>query len=321
MGPGPVIGTAAYVIALARRLRQLRPDVIHTNSLKAALYGPMAARIARLPVVVHVRDRIAPDFLPPTACRAVKLATRLLPDALLGNETTLPTVGPTRLPTFTVVDPVDPRCFEILSPKQPAGPLRVGMVGRFVPWKGQHVFLEAFAAAFPSADATAVLVGAPLFGEDDYERNLHTLARRLGIAARVEFRGFRSDIPAELARLDIVVHASVIPEPFGQVVTEAMAAGRPVVATDAGGPSLIITHGVDGLLSPPGDATALALALSRLARDAVLRVRLAAAARERARAFSGDAAAGQALDAYEAVLRRRAATGSRLPELVPSCLK
>ena len=166
-----------------------------------------------------------------------------------------------------------------------------------------------------------MLVGAPLFGEDDYERDLRSLGRRLGIAPRVEFRGFRTDIPAELARLDLVVHASVIPEPFGQVVTEAMAAGRPVVAADAGGPALIITHGVDGLLSPSGDARALALELSRLAKDPLLRTRLGNAARERARAFSGDAAAGQTLDAYDAVLRHRARTAPRRLRFVAICQK
>jgi glycosyltransferase involved in cell wall biosynthesis len=302
MGLRPVMSSGAYTISLARRIRQLRPDIVHTNSLKAALYGAAAARLARRPVVVHVRDRIATDFLPPTPCRIVRTAVWFLPRAVLGNETTLPTLGRLRTPSFDVVDPVDPRCFDIPRAGGPSPHLRVGMVGRLDRWKGQHIFLEAFARAFPRGGARAVLVGSPLLGEDGYEQELRALALRLGIAADVEFRGFRADVPSELARLDIAVHASILPEPFGQVVTEAMAAGLAVVAADAGGPSRIITSGVDGLLTPPGDAPALARELRRLADDPGLRSRLGTAARRRARAFSGTVAAEQTLTAYRTVL-------------------
>lgn len=312
VGPGVVATTAGYTARLAWRLRSIRPDLVHTNSLKAALYGPAAARIAGVPTIVQFRDRIAHDFLPPVACRLVKMAARILPTAIMGHETVLPTLAPNRRPQFAVVDPVDPRCFEVAAREPSKGPLRVGIVGRIVRWKGQHVFLDAFARAFPEGDSRAVLVGSALLGDDAYEPELRAQAVRLGIADRVDFRGFRSDVPAELARLDIAVHASVIPEPFGQVVTEAMAAGVPMVAADAGGPALIITHGVDGILTPPGDASALAAALGLLGGDPVMRARLARAGRERAGAFSGDVAAGRVLAAYGCVLalpsgrRRRA---------------
>ena len=85
-----------------------------------------------------------------------------------------------------------------------------------------------------------------LFGEDAYAHGLVEQAERLGIAEQIEFRGFREDIWAELAELDILVHCSVVPEPFGQVVLEGMAAGIPVIAADAGGPAELITNGVDG---------------------------------------------------------------------------
>jgi len=298
----PAARTAAYARRLGTRLHQLQPDLVHTNSLKAAVYGPLAARLAGVPVLVQVRDRITPDFLPTPARRLVRLAMGTLPDALAGNETTLPTLGVTRVPQFVIVDPVDPCCFDVAPGPRPTHPLRVGMVGRIAPWKGQHVFLRAFAQAFPAGDACAVLVGAPLFGEHDYERELHALAGTLGIRDRVEFRGFRRDVPAELQRLDVAVHASVIPEPFGQVVTEAMAAGLPVVAARAGGPARIIDDRRSGLLTPPGDVEALAAALGSLAADPELRGRLGQAARRRARDFSSDVAARQALDAYHSVV-------------------
>lgn len=298
--------TAAYGARLAVRLRRLRPDLVHANSLKAALYGGIASRAVRLPLVWQLRDRIAPDFLPPPAIRLLRGMGRFLPDAILAYDAALPTLGGFRAPTFPAIDPVDPRCFDIGSnPEDPVGrPLRVGMAGRIDRWKGQDVFLTAFADAFPDGRAEGVIIGAPMFGEQEYERHLHELADRLGIAARVDFRGFRSDIPAELSRLDVAVHASTIPEPFGQVVTEAMAAGLPVVAADAGGPSRIITDGVDGLLTPPGDARGLSAALQRIASEPGLAAGLGAAARLRARDFSAAAATALVLDAYRAVLRK-----------------
>lgn len=303
LGAASVAGAASYVARLTRLLRRLEPALVHTNSLKAAIYGGLAARAARAPVVWHIRDRITPDYLPSPAVALVRALARRVPAAVIGNATTLPTLGACPCPLFAVPDPVDPRCFEVRPPEPVARPsLRVGMVGRITRWKGQDVFLTAFARAFPAGGAEAVVVGAPLFGEHEYERELHQLVGRLGIADRVEFRGFREDIPAELSTLDVVVHSSVLPEPFGQVVTEAMAAGLPVVAADAGGPSLIVADGVDGLLTPPGDVEALAAALVRLAGDPALRARLGEAGRRRARDFSADAAAAQVLDAYRAAL-------------------
>ena len=81
-----------------------------------------------------------------------------------------------------------------------------------------------------------MIVGAPLFGEVDYDRSLRTKVRALGIEDRVEFAGFVDDVPALLADFDVLVHASIIPEPYGQVVVEGMAAGLPVVATGAAVP-------------------------------------------------------------------------------------
>ena len=96
------------------------------------------------------------------------------------------------------------------------------MVGRIARWKGQHVFLEAFARAFRDGSETAALVGEAMFGEADeaYGVELREKARMLGIADRVDFRGFREDVWAELAGMDVVVHASITPEPFGQVIVD-----------------------------------------------------------------------------------------------------
>lgn len=300
--------TAAYVIRLARRLRRLRPDLVHANSLKALLYGGAAARLAGIPVVWHVRDRIADDYLPPAAVRLVGTLARLVPSAVLANShETLERLhaaggGATRsLPAAVVYDPVD------LRPRvrQPhVGPLRVGMVGRIAPWKGQDVFLRAFASAFDGGDERAGVIGAPLFGETAYDESLRTLVRQLGVDGRVEFRGFQEDVAGQLAQLDVLVHASRVPEPLGQVVQEGMRAGLPVVAADAGGPAEVIANGETGFLYPPGDVGALAGTLTTLAADPSLRARVGAAAVASSRAFDPEQVAPQVLELYRTVLGR-----------------
>jgi glycosyltransferase involved in cell wall biosynthesis len=184
----------------------------------------------------------------------------------------------------------------------------VGMVGRLAPWKGQHVFLEAFARAFSGGNEVAVVVGEAMFGtqEEEYARDLHDMVQRLGIAERVDFRGFRDDVWAELAPMSICVHASVVPEPFGQVIVEAMLASIPVIATAAGGPSEIVTDGQDGLLYPPGDVEALADAMRRLREDPALRGYLVANAHRRAARFSSRDTADALMAFYGSVLRRSA---------------
>jgi glycosyltransferase involved in cell wall biosynthesis len=132
----------------------------------------------------------------------------------------------------------------------------------------------------------ARVVGAALFGEYDYAASLRDLASELGVSDRVEFVGFVPAVGTELARLDVLVVPSLVPEGFGLTVIEGMAAGLPVVAPDAGGPADIVTDGVDGVLVPPGDAVALASALRRLASDPPTRQRLGDAARRRAADFT-----------------------------------
>jgi glycosyltransferase involved in cell wall biosynthesis len=298
--PLQLLRTLRYSFRLARRLRELDPDVVHTNSLKSALYGGVAARLAGVPAVWHVRDRIAPDYLPAIAVKLVRLASRILPSAVIANsQATLATL-PKHRRSFVIPSSV------VIPARARNGathPLRVGMVGRIAPWKGQHVFLEAFGRAFPGGEETASVIGAPLFGadEDRYALALQSLTREFGLEGRVAFTGFRHDVAGELAQLDVLVHASTTPEPFGQVVIEGMAAGVPVVAADAGGPAEIIDAGATGLLYPPGDASALAEALQRLATDSELRKRLGDAGREHALAFTPAIVAARIHDVYGAV--------------------
>ncbi len=308
-----LVDLPAYVQRLSRRIRELEADLVHTNTLKAAFYGAAAARLAHVPVVWHVRDRIAPDYLPRPAVTLVRALARLLPAAVIANsEETMRTLPHLRT-ARVVYNAVVPDAVEEASvaERPPGGAVTIGVIGRLAPWKGQHVFLEAFAEAFRGTETRGRVIGSDLFGEDAYAGSLRRRAAELGVADQVEFLGFREDVWAELRELDVLVHCSVTPEPFGQVVLEGMAAGVAVVATSAGGPAELITEGVDGLLTVPGDVGELAEALRRLAADSSLRQRLGAAARVRSRDFTPERTAQLVLETYEYVLRRRRRSDSQ----------
>jgi glycosyltransferase involved in cell wall biosynthesis len=307
------VATAVYVVRLARRLRRLRPDLVQTNSLKSSIYGGLAARLAGVPIVWHLHDRVADDYLPRSAVWLVRWLARRLPDHVLANSHATAATLPDGVPVTVMPEPVEPVGAPAAASRPDAatadGPLRVGIVGRLSPWKGQDLFLRAFARAFRDGEATAVVVGSALFGEHDVGARLRQLATDLGIAGRVEFLGHRDDVAHQLRKLDVLVHASLVPEPFGMVIAEGMAAGLAVVAADAAGPAEIIEPEVNGVLYPIADEVGLATALRALADDPDRRQRLGEAARLRARDFEPSVVARTVREVYESVLqakRRRA---------------
>lgn len=308
------VATAWYVVRLAARLRQLRPDLVHTNSLKSAVYGGLAGKLVAVPIVSHVHDRITDDYLPPAATRFMRTTLQRLPHSV---------IAPSRTVSETLGGDAHVIPWPAPLPQEPADadsrPFTVGMVGRIAPWKGQHVFVKAFNKAFPDGEERAVVVGAPMFGsaEERYLDEVRALGNSLG--ERLRFTGFVDDVGAELARMDVLVHASVIPEPFGQVILEGMASGLAVVAPAAGGPAELIDDGVDGRLYPAGDSAALAELLSELALNQDLRNRLGSAGRQRASEVTPSRIALRIAAVYEEVLRaRRSRTSHRSPAEIDS---
>jgi glycosyltransferase involved in cell wall biosynthesis len=301
--------TAWYIGRLAWRLHRLRPDLVHTNSLKAAVYGTVAGRLAGVPVVWHARDRVAEDYLPRRVVPLIRVLARWGPAAVLANSqatlSTLPSGRRKGRIDVVLADPYRRSANRSPSPADPRAGLRIGMVGRLAPWKGQHVVLEAFAMAFPGGEDRLVVAGAALFGEDEYAQRLIDDAKRLGVAERVDFLGHVDDVERLLEDIDLLVHGSVVPEPFGQVVVEGMAAGLPVVAAAAGGPAEIVTSGVDGVLVAPGNVPALAAVLRTLAQDPDLRTRLGAAAKQTVAQYDPRLIGGELVKFYNGLLADR----------------
>jgi glycosyltransferase involved in cell wall biosynthesis len=159
------------------------------------------------------------------------------------------------------------------------------MVGRLQRWKGMRVFIAAMARVHQSRpDARALIVGGAHETEPQYADELQTQSHALGLADVITFAGFQSNVHEWMQAMDVFVHASDR-EPFGIVVIEAMALGKPVIAGSAGGPAEIITDGVDGVLMPFGDDESLARAIVAYVDDRAFAARVGAAARIRAAAF------------------------------------
>ncbi len=275
----------SYARRVARFARDKRAGLIHTNSLKSDIYGAIAARMARLPLIWHVRDGIHAGYLPLPAVVAFRLMARILPDYVVANsEATLSTIRlPPGKPAAVVPSGVaTSRSDRTIRPcKNESSQAVIGIIGRIAPWKGQDVFLNAAEQVLQTGhDAQFWIIGAALFDEKSFEDEMRRRAATGVLKDRVRFLGFRDDVQELLSSLDILVHASTVPEPFGQVIVEGMAAGVPVIAADAGGPREIITDGVNGLLTPPGDAPALACAITGLLEDPDRARRLALAGRE-----------------------------------------
>ncbi|WP_131728015.1 glycosyltransferase, partial [Mycobacteroides sp. H110] len=170
-------------------------------------------------------------------------------------------------------------------------------------WKGQDVFLRALANTSVKPQRV-YLVGGTFFGEDSFRTELEDLASELQLP--VTFTGHLDDPSDILSTADILVHCSVIAEPFGQVVVEGLRAGCAVIATQPGGPAEAIESGVHGLLVDAGNADQLTDALDRLIEDRDLRIRLAQAGQSRARKFDIADSAQTVASFFAQVLNRRA---------------
>jgi glycosyltransferase involved in cell wall biosynthesis len=280
LGMGSIVSLTAlrevarYVRELARFMRRRHIDLLHTNSLKAHLLGGLAAKLTKTPLIWHVRDLITSDSLPLKVARTFRLLSRCLPDLIIADSHAVAATF-SRRPSKRIHVVHEGTPFEefALHSKPNASDRSedtqiIGLVGRISPWKGQDIFLRAAGLVrrkYPAARFR--IVGAALFDESEFEQKLHELAADLDLGNVLTFTGFRNDIHQAIAELDVLVHASTRPEPFGQVIIEGMAAAKPVVATNAGGVPEIVEDGVTGFLVPMNDPERMAEAIDRLLAD------------------------------------------------------
>ena len=276
---------------LARLARSRDAALVHTNT-SVTLGGSAASRVARLPHVWHLREiytgfeRYWPAYrrllLSADALPCVSQATR---DQL--GDTSKASVLHDGLP---LVPARAERVAARAALELPTDAFVVAILGRISSWKGQDVLIRALAAlgehdgAADDDEAIALVAGDPWHGEEARLRDLRALAVELGVAERVRFAGFRSDVENLYGAADVIAVPSTQPDPFPNAALEAAAAGCCVVAADHGGLPEMLEDGVTGRLVTPGDPAALAAALAELRSDPAARERLGAAAATRTRA-------------------------------------
>jgi glycosyltransferase involved in cell wall biosynthesis len=286
-----LVGAVGTVLSLARSLARAAGgySVVCANSQKALFVSALATRLMRRPLVWILHDILTDPAFSKHTRRAAVLFANLFASRVVANSQATARAfieaggraGRVRI----VYCGFDAGAHPLASPAA-AQQLRrrfkltdapvVGLFGRLTAWKGQHVLIRAL-PELPNVQA--LIVGSAMFGQEAYEVELRQLAETMGVSERVRFTGFQNDVAAIMAGVDIVVHTSTHPEPFGRVVVEGMLAGRPVVATSGGGVNEIIVDGETGLLVPPNEPLALADAISRLLADAAFAARIAAAGR------------------------------------------
>lgn len=316
---GSSLAAVAYAREFRGHVRRLRPHLIHTNGVKAHVLATLAAPDIRR--VVHVRDFVSER----------PLTRRLLPlfgwrGLVVANSEAVardirrcaPALSPRVV--YNGIDTDEfrpgpatgslPALAGMAAPA--AGTLSVGLVATYAWWKGHRRFLEAaqqVLKAAPGRELRFYVVGGPIYGAPGSQvsdAELRAIVRQLGIEAQVGFVPFQTDAAAIYRELDIVVHASERPEPFGRTIVEAMATGRPVVVARAGGAAELFDEGKNAVGYAPERPGDLARALGGLVADDELRLRIGAAARSHAvERFERRRLGPELLEVYRSLLGTR----------------
>jgi glycosyltransferase involved in cell wall biosynthesis len=310
-------GTAAalprYESHLTRAISEFRPDVVHTNGLKAHVLGARLC-MPNAALVWHLHEYISRRRLTRWLLR--RYASRC--SAIVANSASV---------AGDVTGSVDPRCAVHVVPNAvdldafcPTGGsvdldrlaglpsvsgnvTRVGLVAAYGRWKGHEVFLDALLQLASRLPIRGYIIGSPIYDTSNSQLtrgDLETMIGSRGLEGCVGLTGFVEPAPAMRA-LDVVVHASTEPEPFGLVIAEAMACGKAVVTTGYGGAAELISDGHDALVAAAGQSSALADAIERLAHDSAFRSAIGDRARETACVrFAPAAVASQLAHVFEA---------------------
>jgi glycosyltransferase involved in cell wall biosynthesis len=278
------VHTLARMRDLSRLIQSHGVDLIHVNAMKALLFCGLIARLHGVPVIWHCH--VPSDFrgLFDPAGSAIARTIIANSESVMGRFSgSWIARGKARL-MYEAID------FSGLQPDRSGVKVRrelgiedhatvIGTVGRLVEEKGIEYALAAMPGIIDGKPDTALLIVGEGVGPDcQYSRRLKAMASDLGISRHVRFAGFRSDVGECFGAMDIVLMPS-LREGFGRTVAEAMAMGKPVIASRVGGIPEIIDDGTTGILVPPEDSMSIAAAVRALTEDPERALRMGKAGR------------------------------------------
>ena len=305
------------LLKMAWYVRRHRIDVLHsTDRPRDALFTTLLARMTGCPQLVHLHIMWYPQI-----GRMTNMALERCSGVLAISQFTrrsLLTGGIPDSKIYTVLNSIDPTSFcpDKTTPGQlrrrwgvaPGAPL-IGIVARLILWKGHMELIEALAivkAVIP--EVRLAIVGA-IPESSEFVAQLRARICELDLSENVIWAGWHDDMPTVMADLDVLAVPSW-DEPFGLVVTEAMAMERPVVGFRAGGLPEIITGGVEGLLVPLKDNPALAEALITLLQDPHLRAEMGRCGRRRVlQQFTPERQCAEVAEVYRSLVQQRESKG------------
>jgi glycosyltransferase involved in cell wall biosynthesis len=320
---GAVLGFFSAAPGVVRFLGRLReaialamPDVVHTNGMKAHLLAGLVAP-ARARLVIHLHDfisaRRASRRLLPALQRIRRRAIFIANSQAVARDFASIAPHANVRTIYNVVDTdyfcegvAEPDWLANLAGLEPPTPetIAFGLVATYARWKGHGLFIEAaglLKRARPGIPVRFYVVGGPIYetlGSQVRAAELLQQARVSGIESYFGLVPFQDDVARVYRALNVVVHASTQPEPFGRTIVEAMACARPVIVARAGGAAELFKEGVNAFGFEPGSAAKLAETMMR-ELDPDVRVRLGQSARQHAMvSFGRPRLAGELLQVY-----------------------
>ncbi len=262
--------------------------LLHFNNIIGShLSGIIAAKLLRVPCVAHLRDYERPS-------KTTKAYAHCIDHHIAISESikeNLINLGVTLDKISVVYDAVDVQFFSkqtgIDDLRSEFGirenELLIGFFGRIIEWKGVREFIFALNSLNKQfKQFRAIIVGDSSDFADSYYKEVKDLVESLQLKDKIVFTGYQEDVVPFIRMMDVVVHSSITPEPFGMVIIEAMACSKPVVASNVGGgPLEIVIDGETGFLVDPKDSDKIASALIKLLQDSNLRERFGESGRLR----------------------------------------
>jgi len=291
----------AWTRKLRRQVAELSPDLIHSNGIKAHIVTSWI-KPPKVPLIWHLHDflgqRRFAKYLLKVAAKRLSLGLAISEAVRLDFEKSVGDQPVKVLPNLIDTDRFFPgsdeesrerlRAFSANPGNFPKDVVHIGLVAAFATWKGHYLFLDSIAEVKRRSPSNLIrwfIIGGPIYRTQNSQLTremLESYAADLDILDQVTFVPFQSEMPKIYSALDVVVHASTQPEPFGLTILEGMASGKAVISTAMGGAGEIFHDGEEGIALPECTPGALATAVLRLADDESFRLKLAAQARDAA---------------------------------------